>query len=181
MNYLDARERSDPQGVATGRFDMTSMNDGLVRPLGYCAGWPYEGWGDDEVKEYVSRVYGEPEPGRPGYEFGQEQHAGFVAQTKAEIARLAIHQAKYHDDGHATADEAFACYRTFLLDNSLVLEGGTFFKAFYKCQAPGCGALTNVKSCISGAWGPVWSLCPEHRNRATVELLWPFIGPSMES
>lgn len=84
MNYDQPRQRKD------GRYDMTSMNDGVIIPIGYCRRW------------------NPPLPGDWVYDmdpsFWQK-----VEQFKD----------KHHTDGHASEVEASDCYREYLLDQRL--------------------------------------------------------------
>lgn len=74
--------------------------------------------------------------------------------------------AKYHDDGHATAEEACACYRAWCLDARLRFgsEAGT--------QKPckRCGAWTQGRGSFFGDdfVRPV-PLCDQHQTRADME------------
>ena len=85
MNYDEARQREDDK-----RWDMTSMNDGRIHPIGYCHAW------------------NPPKPGDWLYDL-----------HKPEWDKMEQFKDKYHTDGHATAIEASDCYREYLLDNRL--------------------------------------------------------------
>jgi len=90
MNYYQPRQRK-----ADGRRDYTAMNDGMVRPVGYCHAYhPIP----DEIP------YMTPE------------------MVRRENDREAAFAHKYHDDGHATEAEARACYKEYLLDHKLELN-----------------------------------------------------------
>ena len=72
----------------------------------------------------------------------------------------------HHAEGHATPEEAAACYRRYLLDHRLQLnhkESG----AQRKCQV--CGEWTQLFVMVDGHW--TWHLCETHHNRETVETL----------
>lgn len=85
MNYDQARQRDKDK-----LWDYTSMNDGVIRPLGYCAGW------------------------RP-----LDPTDWLYVLHKPYWDRLEQFKDKFHDDGHATDVEACDCYRGYLLDHRL--------------------------------------------------------------
>lgn len=92
MNYYAARER-----LSDGRFDFTCRNDDKTWPVGYCH--EYRQWSASD------------------FNFMSEEAAAREAEKlnqKYEPVREA-----FHSDGHATAEEAQACYRRFLLDTRL--------------------------------------------------------------
>lgn len=122
------------------RWDFTCMNDGRIWPVGYCRAYK-DLEGDPIVGHTVTPEY--------------------LAEHRAT-------QHKHHADGHATEDEARACYREYLLDHhlQLMLENPD---VMVKCLV--CGVFTtNYANCDHVSY----SLCPEHNNRAEVEKL---VGP----
>jgi hypothetical protein len=127
-----------------GRWDYTCMNDGRIWPVGYCM--PYKEWWID-LKEKM------------GYETRPE-----------EIARYQAHQAQYHADGHATAEEACECYRQYLLDHKVQLnrswDGGQF-----RCQV--CGEWTQLFAEVDHQ---TFNLCEKHNTQEQVGLLFGPIG-----
>jgi hypothetical protein len=77
--------------------------------------------------------------------------------------------ASHTDKPHATADEANACWRKYLIEQTLRLDGRT--AAPEKCLAPpGCETLTDRVPVINGY--PRWPLCDEHRTAEVVAELW---------
>lgn len=72
---------------------------------------------------------------------------------------------------HATPEEAQACYRRYLLDNRLRLDGTT--TAHQRCRAPDCSELTDRFAEIDMQ---TWPLCDAHRSREVVEQLFPEVG-----
>lgn len=138
MNYLEPRQRESDK-----RWDYTSRNDNRVHPLGYCAGtfdkvWPE--WDESRVAW----------PSREHYE--------------ADRARASEHRDKYHGDGHATAEEACACYRDFMLDQRLHLDGRMQDQQL-RCRE--CGTFTDRAARIGSH--ELIPLCDEHRTREVVE------------
>jgi hypothetical protein len=89
MNHLAARQRESNK-----RWDYTCKRDGMVWPIGYCAGWR------------------EPQPGL----LTPEQASQWLAQSLP-------HKDKFHTDGHDTEAEACECYKRYLLDFDLRLCG----------------------------------------------------------
>lgn len=69
----------------------------------------------------------------------------------------------YHDDGHATSDEACACYRTFQLETALefIEESGL------REPCATCGTWTMGRGRIKAESSiPSVPLCPEHQTLA---------------
>lgn len=77
----------------------------------------------------------------------------------------------YHDDGHATAEEAALCYRRFCLDHYLILSKDPERPAqLRECAVTDCPNFTaGYASCED--WRAY--LCPAHRTRSIVESLMP--------
>lgn len=123
---------------ADGKFDFAAENDGHVRPVGYCAG------------------YHPIPPDAPWLPPGEAE------RYNADEAPLA---GKYHTDGHATAAEAAACYREYLLDHKLRLMQ----------EHPG----HQEKCLVCEAWTTFyalldmhhWTLCPAHNTRDQTEAM----------
>jgi len=135
-------------GKPTGTFHYVEARDGFVYPIGYCAGW--QPWMDGPVaNSHVSEAV--------------------LAQ---ERARLAPFKGKFHTHGHATEEEARACYKSYLLDLHArfdhALEGEQ-----RKCQV--CGAWTD-RLASAGLIHVV--LCPLHCNRESFEQFIPLTGES---
>lgn len=76
--------------------------------------------------------------------------------------------AKYHSDGHATEEEAYACYLEYLLDHQ-VRFGLTDSGSQHKCKV--CGEWT--QKWVDAVY-EVIHLCDQHNNRDEVAKL---IGP----
>ena len=86
VNYLKARQRAVDK-----RFDYTQMNDKIVWPIGYCAGY----------REYTL----------------EERNAFCMSDKWYE--EYESRKSQYHADGHVDAEEACECYKRYLLDSSL--------------------------------------------------------------
>lgn len=83
----------------------------------------------------------------------------------------------YHENGHATPEEARECYKRYLLDTSMVLDA-RLSQQQRKCEAEDCDEWTQGLARI----GPMESivLCDQHRTREKVEKLFS-VGESMSS
>ena len=68
------------------------MNDGVVRPKGYCAGWRH----DEQIPSYLE---------------------GLRERFEADRAHDEPLREKFHTDGHASAEEAVACFYAYCLDH----------------------------------------------------------------
>ena len=77
------------------RWDFTCTNGGKTWSTGYCAGW--REWTEEDFVR--------------------------MPELRREILKLEPLKSKYHCDGHATKEEAVACYRQYKLDVTLNLEG----------------------------------------------------------
>lgn len=124
------------QRASDGRWDFTCNG----HPAGYCR--PYREWWlkDGELRTDM-----------------------LISPQSIEDYKSTEH--KHHGDGHATAEEAAACYREYLLDHKLQLmrkDSGSQ----RKCKV--CGKWTNFwAQCDS----KIWHLCEEHNNREEVAKL----------
>lgn len=83
-------------------------------------------------------------------------------------------KANYHDDGHATADEACECYKRYELDTALRFSTEQSTKR--QCEV--CKEWTQSHATVGGY--TVFVLCEAHANRAEVEKLFS-VGESWES
>lgn len=119
-----------------GRFDFTCENDGRIWPVGYCA--PYREWwtGDNPVP---------------------------ASQHRIDEYKATAH--KHHAHGHATPQEAAACYREWQLDHKLNL-GQESISEQRKCVV--CGEWTNLSASVETQ---IWWLCEKHHNREEIEKL----------
>jgi hypothetical protein len=105
MNYHQPRQRL-VDGKPSGVWDYTNYNDNQKAfwREGYCAGWP--AWLDlpfDPEKDSVFMNQFRDQAGKDAY----------VAKNYAPF------KAKYHDNGHASAEECYACKKEYDLDHSL--------------------------------------------------------------
>lgn len=100
-----------------------------------------------------------------------EPVSGYAEARAAAI----VHRDKYHEDGHATADDACACYKRFLLDNRLRTDG-RISDQMRKCEA--CSAWTDRYAQVGGH--QMFVLCDNHCQAATVASLLT-VGESWES
>lgn len=141
MRYMAAREL-EVGGVGTGKFHYTQLLDGVISPVGYCAGW--QPWMEGPIDGFAVR---------------EELLA-------KERSRLFPFRAKFHTDGHSSAEEACSCYRQFLLDirtrydTSLVDEQR-------RCQV--CGVWSAKMACVDGTF--YYVLCDEHRTESHLSTL----------
>lgn len=69
--------------------------------------------------------------------------------------------------GHATPEDACACYKRYLLDNRLDLNRRMAAQQ-RPCQAAGCTRFTSGLASVDMM---VFVLCDEHRTRETVDKL----------
>ncbi len=136
------RHYAPRQRVTDLRWDYTCGNS----PVGYCKAfdvlWP-------EEKPASSAFFSDEE-----YHRWREKAADF--------------RDKYHADGHATSDEACACYKTYLLDQRTTLGSPDKPHALYKCDV--CGAFTAGYAQIGGYTR--FTLCDDHRTREHLEDLY---------
>lgn len=79
------------------------------------------------------------------------------------------------DAGHATAKEACACYRGYLVENATL---GMKMSAKLQCEYPGCEEFTKGLAMYGGR--PV-VLCEKHQDKASLEAVVPEVGSSIES
>ena len=145
MNYYEARELT-VGGNPSGLFHFTQMRDKRIWPVGYCAGW--REW----TRESLTG----------------KQHERVILDLLAdqEIKRKFFES--YHTDGHATREDANACYRLFLLDNRLTLNAGTTDRQQIRCDAADCNEWTQSHASVDHQ--DYW-LCETHMNRETIETL----------
>ena len=85
---------------------------------------------------------------------------------------------KYHNDGHETEGEAQKCYKEYLLDKELRLEGHELADTKRMCEHDGCEVWTSKMAEISPTRSFI--LCDEHRTREVVSGLFS-VGESMGS
>lgn len=126
------------------RWDYTrSTGSTKPHPIGYCGGWVYDrllaGMNEkDPHREMLVREMQEREP----------------------------FKAKYHSDGHATAEEAEHCHDTYLLDTALVFRRSETEQ--HRCVV--CNAWAQNLADIRGEnVGPHHWLCDEHASRDAYE------------
>lgn len=141
MNYYQARKRE-----TDGRWDFTCRNDDQIWPVGYC------------------RAY-RPFTGNELWMVGGAEHAAY------ENAKEEPFKDKYHEDGHATADEAADCYRLYVLDHRIRLNEEAADEQ-RKCEV--CGEWTTLRASVDHGAG--WPLCVLHNNREEVEKLYPAVS-----
>lgn len=72
---------------------------------------------------------------------------------------------KYHSTGHATAEEAAACYKQYVLDTRLRLHL-RYADVQHRCAV--CDAWTDGYAEVEMRH---YTLCPEHNTRAQVEAM----------
>lgn len=83
----------------------------------------------------------------------------------------------YHEHGHDTPEAARECYKRYMLDSRLRLDGKMSDQK-RMCEAEGCEEWTQGVARV----GPMISfvLCDDHRTRETVETLYS-VGDSWSS
>lgn len=138
MNYYGPRQHGTGK-----RWDYTCMRDDRIWPVGYCGGWR------ERTREALSKIVSMPD---------------VEAILREQEEDRKNHLAKYHTKGHETAEEACACYRNYLLDHHLRLDG-KFHDAKEKCAE--CSDWTQTFARVHGS-SPI-VLCESHLNRETVE------------
>ena len=67
---------------------------------------------------------------------------------------------------HDTEQEAQECYRQWLLDIKLDIEGQEFGKPWLECEVEGCDHDTNVR--VKAGQYHSWILCQTHRTKEVV-------------
>jgi hypothetical protein len=150
MNYDCPRQRETDK-----RWDYTSSNRRTgTYPVGYCGGW----WLDEKF-----------DPQR--FIWMDEE------QYNHEVAKHIPFREKYHTNGHATKEEAYECYKTYMLDLYLDFDKVDTDHQ-NKCKV--CGEWTQKGAWIRGGHMHEWDLCDKHLNRETVEQLFD-IGDSWHS
>lgn len=151
MNYDGPRQKDLGNGTG-GRWDYTRRNDHRIWPKGYCAGW----------RDLSPEVYG----------LGEDSVA-----FKRDQERMEKFRAKYHNDGHATKEEACACYREYLLDQELRLDKQMSGQKRI-CQVEGCNEWTQGMAEVGHE---PFILCDQHRTREEVEKLFGDVGETFSS
>lgn len=128
-----------------GRWDYTCTNGAGTFSLGYCSGY----------RELTV----------------EDLRGAFTPEMVArENDRHRPFKDKYHDSGHATADEAMACYRTYQLDQQLEFSPNDDGDEQRKCQV--CGTWTTGIAFFRGEMYKVFHLCKDHQSRKFVEEVW---------
>jgi hypothetical protein len=87
--------------------------------------------------------------------------------TPKAIAEHTATKDKHHTGGHATKEEAEACYKEYLLDHQLQLDREDKDQQM-KCKV--CGEWTTKFAMLGGY--TLWHLCDRHRNREEVSKLY---------
>jgi hypothetical protein len=131
-----ARIHQPMQRKGDGRWDYTVSSDeeGWAHPDGYCAGWPFHG----VTPQFV-----------PAQEW-----------QRAAAAALPF-RAKYHTDGHATAEEAVRCHQEYELDRELRV----FTRTDEQRRCVECNTWT-ARVVEVGTFRR-WHICEGHDARAT--------------
>lgn len=145
MNYYAARKRQ-----SNGLWDFTCMNDGSVWPVGYCKA--FREMAVEDASGFASK----------------DDAARVVAEHNRKFSPL---QANYHAGGHATQEEARACYRKYLLDTRARFSDKPNEEEQRRCAI--CKAWTQHSGSVDDQ---IWPLCQEHQTRDSLEKLAPPIG-----
>lgn len=129
-----------PDGTPGGWHFVCQRSEGDIYPVGYCGPWI-------ELTE------------------ADLAHMGI---SEAQYARMRSQRDQYHAEGHATQEEACACYKRWCRD-----------QVQYHIETSGparpcriCGALTQQEATL-GALCLAWPLCPAHCTPEAVEVLLP--------
>lgn len=141
MNYYAARIRQ-----SDNKWDFTCQNDNRVWSVGYCAGFP-KPLGENEIR-YLG--------GEEGY--------------RRWLEKLEPFRSKFHENGHATQEEAENCYRSYLLDHRLNML--VQFSNTHKCEV--CEVWTDKAAVVDN--GHAYHLCDTHRTREEVESRFPRVS-----
>lgn len=142
MNYYDAREVQDPSSPNNGRWNYTCMNSGRIWKIGYCAGWT------EPKRNELIRTFGE----------------SFADRVSAAHEKLQEHKDRFHLDGHATKEEAYACYKQFILDSQLDLDR-SMPDQMMRCLV--CHEFTQGLAFVDHI--TTFVLCDKHRTREEAE------------
>jgi len=125
-------------------------------PYGYCR--EFNEWSD----ERINQIFGGD----------KDAYEHFVAPYRAN-------KDQFHNDGHATKEEALECYKKYTLDFDLRFrEDKENANTLNRCQYPDCKEYTSGYANV-GAYNMI-ILCKNHRNRECVSELYE-VGESWES
>lgn len=69
--------------------------------------------------------------------------------------------------GHATAEEARAHQKQYLLDHATFQDDSKEPRSLHRCEVDGCREMTDGSASLPG--GDTRTLCKKHRNRETLE------------
>ena len=94
-----------------------------------------------------------------------------ISQT--EIDKHNAHKDKYHADGHETKEECLECYKEYLLDHRLRLNGQD---ASRQCKCEVCGEWTQR---FADLGSQILYLCDAHHSREEVAKI--FTAPEWSS
>jgi hypothetical protein len=83
----------------------------------------------------------------------------------AQYDKTGEYAAKYHDDGHATAEEADACHRAHELEQQVSRRESADTQK--KCLV--CEAWTTKRVLVGQGFAREYALCEEHQDRASLE------------
>lgn len=172
MNYYDARQRGSDK-----RWDYTCMNDNYIWPIGYCAGLhPFS-------EKWIRTMWGNlPE------EVIQQEILKHKQKYDDDVAKYGH---LYHQDGHASKEEAYECYRNYVLTHNLQIHKKPLNDderhKHRKCgsshdpdkQLHDCKEWTQNLVEVDHWW--LIHLCDEHCNLETIRKLYPSVGSSISS
>ncbi len=131
-----------------GRWDMTKSTGSTgPTPIGYCAGWVEENpWRRED----------------PGGFFDEALRRRMAKSWDEERAKLLPNQDWFHQDGHATAEEAGECWRVFLVDTRLKFHQDP--QAQLRCVV--CESWTQGRASVRGPISPApIALCRDHQTK----------------
>lgn len=114
-----------------------------------------------------------------GYCAGPPNMASFerlgIHVPESDRQKWEEHAAKFHTDGHATEEEACECYRQYILDQRCRETHHPDEQR--KCEI--CATWTDGGFIVGGYH--IHELCQEHRNRESLDKVFPGVGYSFES
>ncbi len=122
----------------------SSDEEGWAHPIGYCVGW----------KDLTDEEYAK---------FFPWANVAELHWLKTDYEKRRPFRDKYHNDGHTTREEAWACFLKYEFDQELRFYEST--KEMRKCAV--CGVWTPMQASL-GEFKHFY-LCETHKNREGVQ------------
>lgn len=133
MWYQPLQRQSDK------RWDYTSSSGSSSYPIGYCGGW----------KEYTPEELADIDA-----KLGE----GFSERLIKERDRNVAFKHKFHKDGHATSEEACACYKQYVFE----CEREQYIEKSIAHKCAECGVWMSNITQFGRSLGKRLYLCDEH-------------------